>query len=163
MPERRMLLVEPADMLRRTVSLTARSLGMDAIAKTRFSFILGIILVCIIMLGIYKWSGIVAIVEPAFWLGQPRTQVGSFIDYFNSLIGWERFRASQFGIRHFCTIGLNPKEANNARLAQDAYGGILHDRVSGSGGAKSRHKLSPSARPAPPWRRASGPARASAW
>jgi predicted metal-dependent TIM-barrel fold hydrolase len=64
-------------------------------------------------------AGIVAIVEPAFWLGQPRTQVGSFIDYFNSLIGWERFRASQFGIRHFCTIGLNPKEANNTRLAQD--------------------------------------------
>ena len=31
MPEHRMLLVEPADMLRRTVSLTARSLGMDAI------------------------------------------------------------------------------------------------------------------------------------
>jgi uncharacterized protein len=64
-------------------------------------------------------AGIVAIVEPAFWLGQPRTQVGSFIDYFNSLLGWERFRASQFGIRHFCTIGLNPKEANNARLAQE--------------------------------------------
>ena len=62
-------------------------------------------------------AGILAIVEPAFWLGQPRTQVGSFIDYFNSLLGWERFRASQFGIRHFCTMGLNPKEANNARLA----------------------------------------------
>lgn len=64
-------------------------------------------------------GGIVAIVEPAFWLGQPRTMAGSFIDYFNSLIGWERFRASQFGIRHFCTIGLNPKEANNARLAAE--------------------------------------------
>lgn len=62
-------------------------------------------------------AGILAIVEPAFWLGQPRTQVGSFIDYFNSLLGWERFRASQFGIRHFCTMGLNPKEANNTRLA----------------------------------------------
>jgi predicted metal-dependent TIM-barrel fold hydrolase len=62
-------------------------------------------------------AGILAIVEPAFWLGQPRTQVGSFIDYFNSLLGWERFRASQFGIRHFCTLGLNPKEANNSRLA----------------------------------------------
>ncbi len=62
-------------------------------------------------------AGIVAIVEPAFWLGQPRTQVGSFLDYFNSLLGWERFRASQFGIRHFCTMGLNPKEANNPRLA----------------------------------------------
>jgi predicted metal-dependent TIM-barrel fold hydrolase len=63
--------------------------------------------------------GIVAIVEPAFWLGQPRTQSGSFIDYFNSLLGWERFRASQFGIRHFATIGLNPKEANNPGLAKD--------------------------------------------
>ena len=64
-------------------------------------------------------AGIVAIVEPAFWLGQPRTFVGSFIDYFNSLLGWERFRASQFGIRHFCTIGLNPKEANNPNLAEE--------------------------------------------
>ncbi len=62
-------------------------------------------------------AGIVAIIEPAFWLGQPRTSVGSFVDYFNSLLGWERFRASQFGIRHYCTIGLNPKEANNPRLA----------------------------------------------
>jgi predicted metal-dependent TIM-barrel fold hydrolase len=64
-------------------------------------------------------NGIVAIVEPAFWLGQPRTTVGSFVDYFNSLIGWERFRASQFGIRHFCTIGLNPKESNNPKVADE--------------------------------------------
>lgn len=62
-------------------------------------------------------AGIRAVVEPAFWLGQPRTHVGSFEDYFLSLLGWERFRASQFGIRHLCTMGLNPKEANNARLA----------------------------------------------
>jgi uncharacterized protein len=62
-------------------------------------------------------AGIVAVLEPAFWLGQPRTEVGSFVDYFGSLIGWERFRASQFGIAHFCTIALNPKEANDARLA----------------------------------------------
>jgi uncharacterized protein len=64
-------------------------------------------------------AGILAIVEPAFWLGQPRTHVGSFVDYFNSLLGWERFRASQFGIRHFCTIGLNPKEANNPKLSEE--------------------------------------------
>jgi hypothetical protein len=64
-------------------------------------------------------AGIVAIVEPAFWLGQPRTAVGSFVDYFNSLVGWERFRASQFGIRHFCTMGLNPKESNNPRLTDE--------------------------------------------
>ncbi len=64
-------------------------------------------------------AGVVALVEPAFWLGQPRTTVGSFVDYFNSLVGWERFRASQFGIRHFCTIGLNPKESNNPKLADE--------------------------------------------
>ena len=63
-------------------------------------------------------AGIVAIIEPAFWLGQPRTQVGSYIDYMSSLVGWERFRAAQFGIHHYCTIGLNSKEANNEALAE---------------------------------------------
>lgn len=62
-------------------------------------------------------AGVVAVIEPAFWQGQLRTAVGSFQDYFNSLIGWERFRASQFGIKHYCTIGLNSKEANNEALA----------------------------------------------
>jgi predicted metal-dependent TIM-barrel fold hydrolase len=51
-------------------------------------------------------------------MGQPRTHVGTFEDYFAALLGWERFRASQFGIRHFCTLSLNPKEANTARIAQ---------------------------------------------
>ncbi|MDT0608505.1 TatD family hydrolase [Croceitalea rosinachiae] len=63
-------------------------------------------------------AGVVAVIEPSFWLGQPRTQVGSFQDYFNSLVGWEPFRASQFGIKHYCTIGLNSKEANNEALAE---------------------------------------------
>lgn len=63
-------------------------------------------------------NGIVAIIEPSFWLGQPRTQVGSFQDYYSSLVGWEPFRASQFGIKHYCTIGLNSKEANNEALAE---------------------------------------------
>jgi hypothetical protein len=63
-------------------------------------------------------AGVVAVIEPAFWLGQPRTHVGTFIDYLSSLVGWERFRASQFGIRHYCTIGLNSKEANNEALAE---------------------------------------------
>jgi predicted metal-dependent TIM-barrel fold hydrolase len=62
-------------------------------------------------------AGITAIVEPAFWLGQPRTHVGTYEDYFASLLGWEPFRASQFGIRHFCTLALNPKEANDERVA----------------------------------------------
>lgn len=64
-------------------------------------------------------AGIVGVVEPAFWQGQPRTNVGSFIDYYDLLLGWERFRASQFGLLHYCTIGLNPKEANDRSLAQE--------------------------------------------
>jgi len=63
-------------------------------------------------------AGIVALIEPAFWLGQPRTGVDSFTDYYSSLIGWERFRSSQFGIKHYCTIGLNSREANNEKLAE---------------------------------------------
>ncbi|MEF3402746.1 TatD family hydrolase [Agromyces sp. CCNWLW203] len=63
-------------------------------------------------------AGVRAVVEPAFWLGQPRTNIGSFVDYFDGLIGWERFRAAQYGIRHHATIGLNPKEANDPRCRE---------------------------------------------
>jgi len=64
-------------------------------------------------------AGIVALIEPAFWLGQPRTGIDSFRDYYSSLVGWERFRSSQFGIKHYCTIGLNSREANNEKLAAE--------------------------------------------
>ncbi len=64
-------------------------------------------------------AGIIGVIEPAFWQGQARTSVGSFIDYFDTILGWERFRASQFGIRHYCTMGLNPKEANDLSIARD--------------------------------------------
>jgi predicted metal-dependent TIM-barrel fold hydrolase len=64
-------------------------------------------------------AGVVALIEPAFWLGQPRTGIDSFRDYYSSLVGWERFRSSQFGIKHYCTIGLNSREANNERLAEE--------------------------------------------
>lgn len=66
----------------------------------------------------YK-AGVRALIEPAFWLGQPRTHVDSFDDYFQSLVGWEKFRASQFGIRHFCAICINAKEANNEKMADE--------------------------------------------
>lgn len=61
-------------------------------------------------------AGIRAVLEPAFWLGQNRTNPGSFVDYFDTLIGWERFRSQQFGIHHFCTMALNPREANDDRV-----------------------------------------------
>jgi uncharacterized protein len=64
-------------------------------------------------------AGVRALVEPAFWLGQPRTSVGSFVDYFASLVGWEPFRAAQLGIAHHCALALNPKEANDEGLARE--------------------------------------------
>ncbi|MFE6721754.1 TatD family hydrolase [Streptomyces albidoflavus] len=60
-------------------------------------------------------AGVRALVEPAFWLGQPRTSPESFFDYFDALLGWEPFRAAQHGIVHHCTLALNPKEANDPR------------------------------------------------
>jgi predicted metal-dependent TIM-barrel fold hydrolase len=64
-------------------------------------------------------AGITHITEPAFWLGQPRTNVGTFIDYFKHLTEYEVARAADYGIKHFCTIGLNPKEANDPRVNKD--------------------------------------------
>jgi predicted metal-dependent TIM-barrel fold hydrolase len=42
---------------------------------------------------VMKEYGVVAVIEPSFWLGQPRTSAGTFKDYFSGLVGWERFRA----------------------------------------------------------------------
>ena len=69
-------------------------------------------------------AGVRAVLEPAFWLGQNRTHVGTFIDYFDTILGWERFRAQQFGIHHYCTMALNPREANDDRV-NDAVMEIL--------------------------------------
>jgi len=66
-------------------------------------------------------AGVVAVIEPAFWLGQPRTNVGSYVDYLATIIGFEKFRAGQFGVRHYCCVGLNPKEANNEALAEAVF------------------------------------------
>ncbi|MEY9934790.1 putative metal-dependent TIM-barrel fold hydrolase [Catenulispora sp. GP43] len=77
-------------------------------------------------------AGVRAVVEPAFWFGQPRTSVGSFVDYFDGLLGWEPFRAEGFGVRHHCALALNPKEANDPRCRDvldvlDRY--LAKDRV----------------------------------
>ncbi|MFE5791339.1 TatD family hydrolase [Streptomyces sp. NPDC056503] len=77
-------------------------------------------------------AGVRALVEPAFWLGQPRTSPGSFRDYFDTLLGWEPYRAAQYGIRHFCAIALNPKEANDPRclpVLDDLPGYLVKDNV----------------------------------
>jgi hypothetical protein len=60
--------------------------------------------------------GIRAIVEPAFWLGEPRKRAGSFFDYFDHISGFERQRAANYLIEHFATIAVNPRESNNVPL-----------------------------------------------
>lgn len=62
-------------------------------------------------------AGVRVCVEPAFWLGQPRTHVGTFLDYFDSILEFECNRAANHGIDHYVTIALNPKEANDPRVA----------------------------------------------
>jgi len=57
-------------------------------------------------------------VESSFWLGQAHTNLGSYVGYLLTILGSEKFRAGQFGIRHYCCIGLNPKEAHNEALAE---------------------------------------------
>jgi predicted metal-dependent TIM-barrel fold hydrolase len=82
-------------------------------------------------------AGVELVLEPAFWLGQPRTQVGTFIDYWESLLGYEVQRAKQFGIEHVCTLSVNPREANNVALAEAALAVLPpylgRDRVVGVG------------------------------
>ncbi len=64
-------------------------------------------------------AGIEAIVEPAFWLGEPRRHAGSFFDYFNHMHNFETQRAAQFGIDHYVTIALNPRESNDPVLRRE--------------------------------------------
>ena len=67
-----------------------------------------------------KAAGIVAVVEPAYWRAELQGQAHNLRDYFNRLVGWERFRASQSDLCHYCTIGLSPKEANHPQMVEQA-------------------------------------------
>ncbi len=64
-------------------------------------------------------SGIHTVTEPAFWAGFDRSSADSFRDYFHHLTVTEPARAARFGVRHFCWIGLNSKEAENLAIAED--------------------------------------------
>ncbi|MDC0927985.1 TatD family hydrolase [Nitrosopumilus sp.] len=65
-------------------------------------------------------SGIRAVIEPSFWLGQERTSSKTLEDYWEYLISFERKRAAEFGIEHYCAISINPKEANNKKFADES-------------------------------------------
>jgi len=67
-------------------------------------------------------SGIEVIVQPSFWLGSPRTSVGTFVDYWEHMITYETMRAQNFGIEQFVCISVNPKESIMRPLAFEATG-----------------------------------------
>jgi preprotein translocase subunit SecD len=52
----------PAPLKEESSSKVGASLGRDAIEKTKFSFAMGILLVVIIMVGIYRFSGVISII-----------------------------------------------------------------------------------------------------
>lgn len=68
----------PAPLKEESVSDVGPTLGRDAIQKTKFSFALGCILVILIMVGIYKWSGILAVISVIFFVAVTLAIMGLF-------------------------------------------------------------------------------------
>jgi len=69
-------------------------------------------------------AGCVAVCEPAFWAGFDRSSAVGFRDYFEQLTQHEPKRAAKFGLPHFCWLCLNPKEAEDLKLAEDVLATI---------------------------------------
>ena len=56
----------PAPLRETSVSEVGPTLGRDSIEKTKMSFAIGIFLVVLIMVGVYKWSGFIAVFAVVF-------------------------------------------------------------------------------------------------
>jgi len=64
-------------------------------------------------------AGCAAVCEPAFWAGYDRGSVDGFRDYFRQLTEYEPARAAKYNLPHFCWLCINPKEAEDLKLAKD--------------------------------------------
>ncbi len=64
-------------------------------------------------------AGCVAICEPAFWAGFDRSSADGFYDYFRQITEYEPKRAARFGLKHYSWLCINPKEAEDLKLADD--------------------------------------------
>ena len=64
-------------------------------------------------------AGCAAVCEPAFWAGFDRSSVDGFHDYFSQLTEHEPKRAAKFGLKHFCWLCINSKEAEDVKLAEE--------------------------------------------
>lgn len=65
------------------------------------------------------YAGCVAVSEPAFWAGFDRGSADGFRDYFRQLTEVEPKRAALFGIRHYCWLCINAKEAEDVGLSRE--------------------------------------------
>lgn len=65
-------------------------------------------------------AGIEVIVQPSFWLGSPRTSIGTFEDYWEHMITFETQRSNEFAIDQYVCLSVNPKESTERPLALDA-------------------------------------------
>jgi predicted metal-dependent TIM-barrel fold hydrolase len=64
-------------------------------------------------------AGIRVVVEPAFWMGEPRKRAGTFFDYFDHITGYERQRAGLYLIDHYAAVSVNPRESNQVALTEE--------------------------------------------
>jgi len=64
-------------------------------------------------------AGCEAVCEPAFWAGFDRSSAAGFYDYFRQLTEHEPKRAARFGLKHFSWLCINPKEAEDVKLAEE--------------------------------------------
>jgi predicted metal-dependent TIM-barrel fold hydrolase len=64
-------------------------------------------------------AGCKAICEPAFWAGFDRSSEKGFFDYFRQITDYEPKRAAKFCVKHFTWLCINPKEAEDTKLADD--------------------------------------------
>jgi len=64
-------------------------------------------------------AGCEAVCEPAFWAGFDRSSAAGFYDYFRQLTEYEPKRAAKFGLKHFSWLCINPKEAEDVKLAEE--------------------------------------------
>ncbi|MGH8022050.1 MAG: TatD family hydrolase, partial [Limisphaerales bacterium] len=55
----------------------------------------------------------------AFWAGFDRSAAEGFFDYFSQLTDHEPRRAAKFGLKHFCWLCINSKEAEDVKLAEE--------------------------------------------
>ena len=64
-------------------------------------------------------AGCKAVCEPAFWAGFDRSSANGFYDYFCQLTDYEPKRSAKFGLPHYCWLCINPKEAEDIKLANE--------------------------------------------